>query len=106
MRVAKMGSMDHNAGGFVDMRSLQTGSVGGSMKAGDQHAIWEEVTRLIVENRDRCLWFLAPDFQPTNRDSAVRALRYIERYGGKVAFERARELRRWLQQPSSSNSAG
>ena len=71
-----------------------------------RHARWEEVTRLIVENRDQCLWFLAPDFQPTNRDSAVRALRYIERYGGKAAFERAKELMVWLQQPSSSNSVG
>ena len=75
-----------------------------SMQERIRHARWEEVTRLIAENRDQCLWFLAPDFQPTNRDSAVRALRYIERYGGKAAFERARELRIWLQQPSSSNS--
>jgi hypothetical protein len=77
-----------------------------SMQVRIRHARWEEVTRLIAENRDQCLWFLAPDFQPTNRDSAVRALRYIERYGGKAAFERARELRIWLQQPSSSNSVG
>ena len=98
--------MDHNAEGLLSMCARQPGSAGESMKERAQHATWEEVTRLIVENRDQCLWFLAPDFQPTNRDSAVRALRYIERYGGKAAFERARELRIWLQQPSSSNSAG
>ena len=76
------------------------------MKVMDQGAKWEEVTRLIVENRDQCLWFLSSDYRPTDPDSAVRALRYIERYGNKAAFERARELRLWLQQPSWSNSAG
>ena len=78
---------------------------GDSMRTGDEYEMWEAIRRLIAENRDRCLWFLAPDFQPTNRDSAVRALQYIERYGDKVAYEQARELRLWLQQPSRSNSA-
>ena len=65
----------------------------------------EDVTRLVVEHRDRCLWFLAPDFLPTDDESAMRALRYIERYGDKAAFEQARSLRTWLQQDFSANSA-
>ena len=47
----------------------------------DRKAVWEEVTRLVGEHRDRCLWFLAPNFQPTDDESAIRAMRYIERYG-------------------------
>ncbi len=71
----------------------------------DQRKVWEDVARLVAEHRDRCLWFLAPDFQPTDDQSAIRALRYIERYGDKAAFEQARTLRTWLQQHSSANSA-
>jgi hypothetical protein len=75
------------------------------MTALDRRAAWEDVTRLVAAHRDRCLWFLAPDFQPTDDQSAIRALRYIERYGSKAAFEQARILRTWLQQHSSANSA-
>jgi hypothetical protein len=75
------------------------------MEPQDRSTVWENVTRLVAENRDRCLWFLAPDFLPTDDESAIRALRYIERYGGKAAFEQARSLRTWLQQHSSANSA-
>jgi hypothetical protein len=71
----------------------------------DRKAVWEEVTRLVGEHRDRCLWFLAPNFQPTDDESAIRALRYIERYGSKAAFEQARTLRTWLRQHSSAKSA-
>jgi hypothetical protein len=70
----------------------------------DRTAVMEEVALLVVEHRDRCLWFLAPNFQPTDDQSAMRALRYIERYGDKAAFERARTLRTWLQQHSSADS--
>ncbi|OGB95326.1 MAG: hypothetical protein A2Z31_02555 [candidate division NC10 bacterium RBG_16_65_8] len=70
----------------------------------DRTTVMEEVALLVAEHRDRCLWFLAPNFQPTDDQSAMRALRYIERYGGKAAFERARTLRTWLQQHSSADS--
>lgn len=75
------------------------------MTALDRRTVWEDVARLVAEHRDRCLWFLAPDFWPTDDQSAIRALRYIERYGGKAAFEQARTLRTWLQQHSSAKSA-
>jgi hypothetical protein len=70
----------------------------------NRRTVWENVTRLVAEHRDRCLWFLAPDFLPTDDESAIRAMRYIERYGDKAAFEQARSLRTWLQQHSSANS--
>jgi hypothetical protein len=70
-----------------------------------RRTVWEDVTRLVDEHRDRCLWFLALNFQATDDQSAIRALRYIERYGNKAAFEQARTLRTWLQQHSSANSA-
>lgn len=71
----------------------------------NRKTVWEDITRLVDENRDRCLWFLAPDFLPTDDESAIRALRYMERYGGKAVFEQARTLRTWLQQHSSAKSA-
>jgi hypothetical protein len=70
----------------------------------NRRTVWENVTRLVAEHRDRCLWFLAQDFLPTDDESAMRALRYIERYGSKAAFEQARTLRTWLQQHSSADS--
>jgi len=70
----------------------------------DRESVLAEVAQLVTEHRDRCLWFLAPNFQPTDDASAVRALRYIERYGDKAAFERARTLRTWLQQLSNASS--
>ena len=75
------------------------------MTTPDRRSVWEDVTQLVAEHRDRCLWFLAPDFQPTDDQSAIRVLRYIERYGSKAAFERARTLRTWLQQHSSARFA-
>jgi hypothetical protein len=70
----------------------------------NRRTVWENVTRLVEEHRDRCLWFLALDFLPTDDESAIRAMRYIERYGDKAAFEQARTLRTWLQQHSSADS--
>jgi hypothetical protein len=71
----------------------------------DGSTLQQALTELITENRDRCLWFLAPDFLPVDPDSALRALRYIERYGDLAAFKRARELRACLQQLSNDSSA-
>ncbi len=76
------------------------------MEQPEPKAILEEVSRLVTENREQCLWFLAPDFQPTDAESAVRALEYIERYGSKSAFAQARVLRTWLQRNSSARSVG
>jgi hypothetical protein len=71
----------------------------------DRVALEQALTEFIAENRDRCLWFLTPDFQPSDPQSAVRALDYIERYGDTAAFKRSRELRACLRQLSSDTSA-
>jgi hypothetical protein len=69
-------------------------------------ALLEKVRRLVETCRDRCLWFLAADHLPADREQALRALEYIERYGDRQAFVEARKLRRCLSPISSVNSAG
>ncbi|MBI2945519.1 MAG: hypothetical protein HYY25_15100 [Candidatus Wallbacteria bacterium] len=69
-------------------------------------AAMEGVRQLVGLYRDACLWFLAPDFMPADREQALRALSYIERYGNRDAFVRAGELRRWFSRTSSESSAG
>jgi hypothetical protein len=65
----------------------------------------QEVDRLVDEYRSRCLWFLRPDYYPSNDDDRLRVLDYIERYGDRAAFQRAAEVRQWLSQNSSARSA-
>lgn len=61
---------------------------------------------LINAYRDRCLWFLDATFMPKDREQALRALTFIERYGDRSAFIQARELRECLSRLSSAASAG
>lgn len=61
-----------------------------------------ELTRLVEEYRDRCLWFLRADFMPTTTAQILRTLEQIERYGDRDAYRRAEEIKRWLQLPSKA----
>jgi hypothetical protein len=61
--------------------------------------------RLIDEYRTRCLWFLRSDYYPSTPEEQIRVLRYIERYGDREGFRRAREIRQWLSPSSSAPSA-
>jgi hypothetical protein len=63
-----------------------------------------EIEDLIDKYRDRCLWFLRPDYLPHSDDEILRVLDFIERYGDRVAFERAQRLRQWLLHPTSAAS--
>jgi len=63
-------------------------------------AIIQKVQVLVEDYRDRCLWFLRKDFMPTTSEQILRTLDQIERYGDRAAYERAEEIRRWLQAPS------
>ena len=63
-----------------------------------------EIEALVEEYRDRCLWFLRPDFVPRNAKEALRILDLIERYGDRAGFERVRRLRQWLRLPTSAES--
>lgn len=63
------------------------------------------IDRLVDEYRLRCLWFLRPDYYPSTDAERIQALLYIERHGDRNAYRRAREMRRWLSQSSSAQSA-
>ncbi|MFH1706587.1 MAG: hypothetical protein ABIF71_01520 [Planctomycetota bacterium] len=65
----------------------------------------DSLRRLVDTYRERCLWFLKPDFVPASRADAVMALDYIERYGDRAGFIQARHLKTWLLQISSAPSA-
>lgn len=60
-----------------------------------------EYMALIEECRAHCLWFLAPDAIPTGRDEQILILDYVERYGRRDEFLRARRLKQWLSQHSN-----
>ena len=64
------------------------------------------VDELVERYRDRCLWFLRPDYLPTTQQARLRALESIQRHGDREAFARAAELREWLSHHSSARSAG
>lgn len=43
------------------------------------------VDDLVERYRDRCLWFLRPDYLPTTRQARLRALDSIQRHGDREA---------------------
>jgi hypothetical protein len=64
----------------------------------------EELAALVEEYRDRCLWFLRPDYLPTTHEEMLQALELIERYGDRAGFERAEEIKAWLLPLSKATS--
>ena len=58
------------------------------------------------EYRERCLWFLRPDYYPESPEEAEQVLHYLELYGDLEAFKRAAWVRPWLLPRSSAASAG
>ena len=74
------------------------------MDPADADRVMAEVTRLVEEYRDRCLWFLDARFVPTSTEEALRVLDLIERYGDRAGYLRAEKLKRWLSPPSSASS--
>jgi hypothetical protein len=65
---------------------------------------WREGLALIVQYRLRCLWFIRPDYVPEDAEGMIRLLTYIERYGDREAFIRARNGKQWLSRSSSETS--
>ena len=63
------------------------------------------INALVDEYRNRGLWFLRSDFYPTTFEQQLRVLRYIECYGDRAAYLKARDARRWLLQSSNETSA-
>ena len=66
--------------------------------------ISEKLAVLIEEYRDRCLWFLRPDYFPVNPSDRRRVLDWIERYGDRSGYERAEEITTWLLHDSQATS--
>lgn len=69
-------------------------------------ALEEKIDALIDEQRVRCLWFLRPDWYPTDDVERMRTLDQIQRHADRATFARAAELKRWLSQSSKDASAG
>lgn len=61
---------------------------------------------LVDDYRNRCLWFLRPDYYPSTTTESLHVLDLIERHGDVAAFRRASEIRTWLSRPSNATSAG
>lgn len=61
--------------------------------------------QLIDDVRRDCLWFLRSDYYPGDEAERRTVLDYIERYGDRQAFRRARALRAWPSPPSSGEFA-
>lgn len=76
------------------------------MPPGTESDFESAVDQLVERYRDRCLWFLRPDYLPTTRQARLRALESIQRHGDREAFTQAAELREWLSHNSSAGSAG
>jgi hypothetical protein len=70
----------------------------------DPAAIAQAVRRLVDDYRDRCLWFLRRDYYPAGLRETLRTLEYIARYGDRIGYQRAAEVRRWLSRDSSAAS--
>lgn len=60
---------------------------------------------LIDEYRNRCLWFLAPGYQPHTVEEKLRVLDHIQRHGDVNAFRRAGAIRQWVLATSNAASA-
>jgi hypothetical protein len=55
------------------------------------------VEALVEEYRDRCLWFLKPDYMPHTTKEILHVLDLVERYGDRSGYQRAEEIRKSLQ---------
>lgn len=64
-----------------------------------------QVRSLVDDYRQRCLWFLRPDYYPETIEEALRVLGAIENHGDVAAFKRAATLRQWFLQHSNEMSA-
>ena len=69
------------------------------------HALPLALRSLVDDYRDRCLWFLRPDYYPRTVSEFLRVLDSIERHGDVAALRRASEIRTWLSRPSNATSA-
>lgn len=62
----------------------------------------EHYRELILQCRRDCLWFTDPSKPSAERESQLAFLSYVERYGNREQFRKARKLKQWLLQHSSA----
>lgn len=68
-------------------------------------AVMREVRTLVDAYRRSCLWFMRGDYYPLTEAQAVRTLGFIEKYGDREAYQKARRVRLWLLRRSGGTSA-
>jgi len=76
-----------------------------TMAPASHSEIAEAVNELADQYRDRCLWFLRPDYYPASDTERLRVLDYIARHGDLAAYRRAGRLKQWLLLSTSAPSA-
>lgn len=74
--------------------------------AGSRESILGALNQLIDDYRDRCLWFLRPDYYPSSLEEQHRVLDLIVRHGDLEGLRRASEIKTWLSRHSNETSAG
>jgi hypothetical protein len=74
--------------------------------SGEPSQLGDAINTLVDQYRHRCLWFLRSDFYPLTLEQRLRVLAYIQRYGDRLAYRKAAEVRRWLSQSSNEESVG
>lgn len=67
--------------------------------------IHRRVDDLVERYRQRCLWFLRPDYVPDSDEARLRLLDQIQRNGDREAFIRAGEVKEWLSRTIREESA-
>ncbi len=82
-------------GGAKSRRSLSSETARDMVRVREARRMFNLLT-LIEEYRERCLWFLRPDYAPKTTAEIVRVLDLIERYGDRAGYERAEEIKAWL----------
>jgi hypothetical protein len=63
------------------------------------------IDALVDACRDRCLWWLRPDYYPRTDPERLAILEAIQTRCDAATFRRAGALRTWLSRPSSGASA-
>ena len=66
--------------------------------------IEQEITALILEYKETCLWSLREDCGMGTVREAITILEKIEKYGDREGFIRAKRVKRWLLQNPSVQS--
>jgi hypothetical protein len=71
----------------------------------DTEQLMGEGRELVEAVRARCLWFLRPDYLPSDAEAMSRVLRQIEERGTREEYLRARKIRECLSRLSNRPSA-